>query len=239
MTDKTIDEVKALTQTMVNKLTTTAKIPGIPVEIEGNTTMCRYKRVPNGYKLLIGTRTFLRTPYDLFHRLAHEVVHAINDMTYVDDVCGNGAYHTEEFKNTLALLNGTVEWGKGSGYATNLTIADNDYPNDENILPKDSVLIVARRSGGGKAGVNRSKIYKIVCPSCKQVHYFQKDEQVTQAKFDAQERRDEEIRARMAQLAESHGQESHQTEPEENPEPVAEPEFTPEPETEPEEDILS
>jgi hypothetical protein len=190
--DKSLEEVLAVAQQFAKELSDKAEIPEVGVEVDGNNTSVRFKRIPTGYKVIVGLKAFNQTYADFYSRLAHEFVHIVNDINFEDDTCGNGAYHTEKFKDVAEEVFGAeIAWTRSYGFGGAVAVPSN-YSDNEWILPKKSNLTTKpkpapksdkpRGSGGFKA-----KIYMVTCPDCGKPFYVQKDQLVSQEAFLEQE----------------------------------------------------
>jgi hypothetical protein len=206
------DEIALLTftQNIINALTLKHNIASpIACELDGKTTKIKFKRIPEGYTIRIGARAFADTYLNFITRIVHEVAHIINDSNYVEDALGNGSYHSEAFKTTAELLGLTCTWGKGSGYASSVTldhgiiptITAGPLPLNDFMIPPTSALIVTPKPSPtnpkGKGGF-KAKIYEIVVPvdlPAGATIYVQKDQLVSPEEFDAQQIKEAEQKA--------------------------------------------
>jgi hypothetical protein len=193
--DKSLATVTEIANQFAKELSEKADIPLVGIEVDGNNTSVRFKRIPTGYKVIVGLKAFNQTYADFYSRLAHEFVHIVNDLNFEDDTCGNGAYHTEKFKEVAeSLFNANITWTRSYGFGGVVEVPNN-FSDAEWILPKKSALIVKPKpepkprdpNAPKKSGGFKAKIYMITCPDCGKPFYVQKDMLVSQEAFLEQE----------------------------------------------------
>jgi hypothetical protein len=116
----------------------------VGIEFDGNSTRVKMQRIPGGYKVNVGLKAFVQSKADFLARLKHEFAHIQNDNEYILDTCGNGAYHTDKFKDAVEALGCKVEWTKSYGFAGSVALNDEEKAKltdpDKFILEKDSVV---------------------------------------------------------------------------------------------------
>jgi DNA-directed RNA polymerase subunit RPC12/RpoP len=172
--DMTEDEAKMFVNVLLGTLAQKYQVPVAAIDWDGNSTRVKFQRIREGYKFIIGLKSLVDSKRNFITRVVHEFTHIKNDMEYVIDTCGHGAYHTDAFGDQARIFGLNTTWAKSAGFASKQELtpeliealpAPYKTDIDLNILPKGSKVLYKPKPPKAKRvqGLNPA-----VCPHCGQ-----------------------------------------------------------------------